>query len=900
MESKRVPNLSIALREFVAGCLLGGSLFGLMPTFGRRTLCFTFCICMSGLSLLSDVVSVIEAVVPQVVQSAVADDSIETPDEKYLFIEDQIKEKKKKLKIQEKKIDEKRARLIAERKKDLPFDIDAKSLHYDSQNRKVKAGGGIVIGYPTGIVEAEEAEIDIESADAEIRGNVRISDIVADITTDKAVFNLKSGLGRLENTHIDVVEGGYRIDSEYAEKISDDTFEFRDGSVTTCNCSDDPDCKPWSFSADSGRVRVNGYGQIWNGFFRAYDVPVVYLPYMHFPVKTERQSGFLSPTIGSSTRGGFKLYAPYYWAMDDSADMTLTTIVESKMRAGVDVEMRSIFSKDHFFEGGAVYLDESTRDGKLMGTNTEDVFDPTLDTERYAGFLNYNNNFKLGRQPFQMIGDGHYASDDLFVREFDNEKIGRSTSRYLISELSLRTLVAQSYIADVSTEYNQSITADQDFTFQRVPAVTLGGFKSFRTFGENDYGLKLVSTSKLSYIDFMRDESYDGSRSEAYQALKIPYYIGNYVDGFVSGDIRGSLYNMDETNIVRRTTTTDPLTGENINSDEVTGTISSSSDRAVPGVSTYLSSTFEKIMEVEEGNPIKYLADLGPSARTEGLQKLKHSIQPVVRYRYVPEVDQSDNPQFDSLDLLAQKNVVTMQLVQRLFGRYQLRDEYLYGIEESAPAIGDVGYLRNTGPLDPGLSFGLADSANMDTDLRARRGSIVELANLAISQSYDVNEARNDEDEELEPWSDIGVSTTFLPNSHFRLGAGMDYDRVDSSITDYNVRMQLVSKRGDQLLTRLTFLEDQVRQLESGVQLNVFDGLKVGYYSRYDDLSGQFIDNRLGARFYGSCRCWIFDVDVHDKINPEETQVNFKLTLLGIGDIKNPLFSDNKNTLALP
>ncbi len=42
-------------------------------------------------------------------------------------------------------------------------------------------------------------------------------------------------------------------------------------------------------------------------------VPIMYLPWMSFPLGTERKSGFLFPTLGHSTRGGVQFALPYYW-----------------------------------------------------------------------------------------------------------------------------------------------------------------------------------------------------------------------------------------------------------------------------------------------------------------------------------------------------------------------------------------------------------------------------------------------------------------------------------------------------------------------------------------------------------------------------------------------------------
>ena len=53
-------------------------------------------------------------------------------------------------------------------------------------------------------------------------------------------------------------------------------------------------------------------------------VPVFYTPYICFPVKDERQSGFLFPIIEVSGEDGFDLTLPYYLNLAPNYDATLT------------------------------------------------------------------------------------------------------------------------------------------------------------------------------------------------------------------------------------------------------------------------------------------------------------------------------------------------------------------------------------------------------------------------------------------------------------------------------------------------------------------------------------------------------------------------------------------------
>ncbi|HEX7403521.1 MAG TPA: putative LPS assembly protein LptD, partial [Usitatibacter sp.] len=53
-------------------------------------------------------------------------------------------------------------------------------------------------------------------------------------------------------------------------------------------------------------------------------VPILYLPYMTFPLDNKRRSGFLAPTFGTSGQSGFEASLPYYWNIAPNMDATIT------------------------------------------------------------------------------------------------------------------------------------------------------------------------------------------------------------------------------------------------------------------------------------------------------------------------------------------------------------------------------------------------------------------------------------------------------------------------------------------------------------------------------------------------------------------------------------------------
>ncbi|MBI1366597.1 MAG: LPS assembly protein LptD [Alphaproteobacteria bacterium] len=91
-----------------------------------------------------------------------------------------------------------------------------------------------------------------------------------------------------------------------------------------CNAKGEPKTPTWRIKAfrvtrDKERKVVRFH----NAFFEIKGVPVLYIPFIQGPdPSVERQSGFLTPVIGASSRLGFNLELPYYLAISNHQDAT--------------------------------------------------------------------------------------------------------------------------------------------------------------------------------------------------------------------------------------------------------------------------------------------------------------------------------------------------------------------------------------------------------------------------------------------------------------------------------------------------------------------------------------------------------------------------------------------------
>ena len=583
---------------------------------------------------------------------------VEPPDREYLFLRDKLKkleDKKRKKELAQKR--QKAASSKVKKDNKLPFDITASTIDFDTSGSVLSAAGNVIIAYSTLIAEASEAKVNTNTNDAELNKDVRISDINANLTANTAKVNLRTGESKLEDASLYFAEGDYNVVASEVSRSSKDEYSLKDAVMTTCSCPEGEDCRPWSLKASEASVERDGYGQAWNSSLRVYDVPVFYLPYLFFPAKTERQSGLLAPTFGVGRRSGFIFNLPFYWDIDDSTDVTLTSMYESRVRYGAAIDARKVFSRNHNLEFGGLYLDETARDGLLLGTRLDGMADTHIGENRFGLYMNQLWDKEILGQKFQWIVDGHYVSDDYITREIQNNRIGEPTARFLTSSASLRTPVSDDFTFEVYSEFNQSLfDKDDDQIFQRLPQVSLTGMNFIKPFGDNPYGLRLVFSHSAESVNFKRVDDYSGMRNELNEQATLPFYLGNYLEGNVKTGIRATQYSLTNDDTI------DLNTGE---TPTLFDPLPNSSNRFVPSLSSRVGTALEKVYDLEQGDFLKWVGELGALGKSQSLERVKHSIEPAVAYLYVPDVDQTDNPQFDAQDQLAQRNVVTYSLTQR-------------------------------------------------------------------------------------------------------------------------------------------------------------------------------------------------------------------------------------------
>lgn len=387
--------------------------------------------------------------------------------------------------------------------------ITADHLEYFKEEDKYVATGNVRIEKEDAVLRAEKIVLYQKTSDAEVIGSLIYEDSETLINAEKAELNLDAKTGRLYNAVIFLKKGNYWINSDNIQKIKEGHYYASNATFTTCDAepSKNPD---WCFKGSDVDIIVGKRFRAENVTYRVKGMPILYSPYVWAPVMTERQTGFLFPVIGTSSKKGFQFSPAFFWAIDENKDATLYLDYYSKRGIGKGIEYRHI----DFNSKGDLYA-YHIRDRKLK-----------KDFYEIKGFNEYQSKGVEG------FFDINYVNHEEFYKEYSPQRDLR-IKRFLQSsgEISAPFTNSRLYLLG---QHWIDLRNDDDQIPQRLPE--LGYVINPISIGP------LMFTMTSSIANFYRESGPEGQRLDINPTIS--YSFGNSIQLFQSLSLRETAYKL--------------------------------------------------------------------------------------------------------------------------------------------------------------------------------------------------------------------------------------------------------------------------------------------------------------------------------------------------------------------
>lgn len=188
----------------------------------------------------------------------------------------------------------------------------------DTQRETAELDGHVHVIYGDQHLVADHALVNMRSKTVDAIGEVVVTTPTATIVGKHIVFDFETNTGVIYDGFVQ--SGAVFFEGKVIYKLSEKEFLAEQGRYTTCtNCPES-----WSFSGTKIRAILGGYAYIKNSIFEFGGIPLFWLPYLVVPLKSDRQSGFLTPEFERSTAGGLAFAESYFWAISRDEDSTFT------------------------------------------------------------------------------------------------------------------------------------------------------------------------------------------------------------------------------------------------------------------------------------------------------------------------------------------------------------------------------------------------------------------------------------------------------------------------------------------------------------------------------------------------------------------------------------------------
>jgi len=391
-------------------------------------------------------------------------------------------------------------------------------------DRKLKASGNAILIKADQTIKADLIEFDQISENLYARGNVILDNKSSHIEGAELEYSLSTQTGTIPNASFwtklnnessnlnNTLRGTASLIFIQGEnKKSGENFK-----VTTCEADQDD----WYIKASEAEISQKSQRLIAKDVqLEFFGMPVLYSPYANFSFNDQRKSGFLVPSIGSTSKSGLELATPYYFNLSPNSDATLTPRYFSKRGVQLAGEYRYL-EKNYY---GLANIEYMPNDDAKSDRN-----------DRYFFKLGHSHSFGNGFSGTLRYED---VSDDNYFT--DMSSLVSQTSTVSLPQEGKLEYNDDNFAAILMAQKFENLTSSSPY--ERLPSFQVTYDKTF----EDIYGNNFLETnSRFEITEFNRNSDYvgsspEGTRVTARPSIALPFETSyGYIKPKIIADIK--------------------------------------------------------------------------------------------------------------------------------------------------------------------------------------------------------------------------------------------------------------------------------------------------------------------------------------------------------------------------
>ena len=374
-----------------------------------------------------------------------------------------------------------------------PATIEADRIE-GHQDKEVEAFGDVIIRSEDKTLSGDYMRYDAPSDEVYGKGHVQTEQSGSRMKGTELKLQLEKNIGHIDQAEYELTETHARGDAKRILFEGKDKYRAEDARYTTCPIGTDD----WFLHVKDLEIdRTTQVGTARNAYIEFKGVPLLYSPWLTFPLNNQRKSGLLTPTFGSTGKSGAELTVPYYWNIAPNIDATISPRLMVRRGLQLNNELRYLQPN---------YLGE--------------VRFETLPNDRVTGTSRYGFTIKHNQQIAPKWSGSlnvQKVSDDTYFTDLSDR----------ISSTALTNLPREGVLSYTSDWWNltgrvQRFQTLQDPLgpaitppYQRAPQLLLNAAR------QNVYGGTDVNLFS-EFVSFQHPTLLEGKRFIAYPSVSLP------------------------------------------------------------------------------------------------------------------------------------------------------------------------------------------------------------------------------------------------------------------------------------------------------------------------------------------------------------------------------------------
>jgi LPS-assembly protein len=377
-----------------------------------------------------------------------------------------------------------------------------KTVYIEAQEIESKKGAGMEAH---GNVELQQGDQKVfadhlyfeqDTGDLSANGTVRVEQPSGMMAGPDLKMNMHTNIGEMNHPVFQLnpiitgknTQAAARGTAEVLRSTGKLTYEYDNATYTTCPAGSDD----WMLNMSSLEIdRGTQIGTAHSAWVEFKGVPLLYTPWMNFPLDGRRLSGFLGPTYGTTSSSGIEFTLPIYLNLAPNYDATISPRTMSKRGTLLNNEFRFM---------GSSYAGELHYDF-LKG-------DRITNTDRNSRSFKYSQNLGGG---FGFKTNLNRVSDDAYFSDLSNT-VYSGTQTQLLNEgvLSYGGGWWSALVRGQTYQTLQNPAGDVAIPYQRLPQINLSAQKN-----AGNSTISMVN----EYVDFRHPTLVNGQRLVLYPSI---------------------------------------------------------------------------------------------------------------------------------------------------------------------------------------------------------------------------------------------------------------------------------------------------------------------------------------------------------------------------------------------